>query len=89
LDATRAYAQGDLDLWFALSAFADNASIYEQIVANGGNRDAVVFAGRALAGAARRVDAAMQDTRTSAQVQNAWAAIRRQITTIDTAPQTT
>jgi peptidoglycan hydrolase-like protein with peptidoglycan-binding domain len=88
LDATRAYAQGDLDLWFALSAFADNASIYEQIVTNGGNRDAAVLAGRALAGAARRVDAAIQNTRTSAQVQNAWAAVRRQITTIDTAPQT-
>ena len=88
MDANRAYAQSDLDLWFALSAFADNASIYEQIVTNGGNRDAAVLAGRALAGAARRVDAAMQTTRTSAQVQNAWAAVRRQITTIDTAPQT-
>src|SRR2546423_587716 len=35
LDPARAYAQADLDLWFALSAFADNASIYEQIVASG------------------------------------------------------
>lgn len=86
LDPARAYAQGDLDLWFALSAFADNASIYEQIVTSGGNRDAAVLAGRALAGAARRVDAAMQNARASAQVQNAWAAVRRQITTIDTAP---
>ena len=89
LDPARTYAQGELDLWLALSAFADNASIYEQIVTNGGNRDAAVLAGRALAGAARRVDAAMQNTRTSAQVQNAWAAVRRQITTIDTAPQST
>ncbi|MFL5468941.1 MAG: peptidoglycan-binding domain-containing protein, partial [Gemmatimonadaceae bacterium] len=40
LDTSRAYAQGDLDLWFALSAFADNAAIYEQIVRNGGNADA-------------------------------------------------
>jgi peptidoglycan hydrolase-like protein with peptidoglycan-binding domain len=89
LDPARAYGQGDLDLWFALSAFADNASIYEQIVTNGGNPDAVVLAGRALAGAARRVDAAMQNARASAQVQNAWAALRRQITTIDTAPPST
>ena len=87
LDASRTYAQGDLDLWFALSAFADNASIYEQIVTNGSNPDAAVLAGRSLAGAARRVDAAMQNARTSTQVQNAWAAVRRQITTIDTAPQ--
>ena len=85
LDATRAYAQADLDLWFALSAFADNASIYEQIVTNASNRDAAVLAGRSLAGAARRVDSAMQTARTSAQLQNAWANVRRQLTTIDTA----
>ncbi len=89
LDPARAYAQGDLDLWFALSAFADNASIYEQIVTNGGNRDAAVLAGRALAGAARRVDAAMQNARPSAQVQNAWLVLRRQIATIDSAPPST
>jgi hypothetical protein len=86
LNPTRAYAQTDIDLWFALSAFADNASVYEQVVRNGGNRDAVVLAGRALVGAARRVDAAMPNARTSAQLQNAWTAVRRQLTTIDTAP---
>ena|SRR6266550_27911 len=89
LNTTRAYAQGDLDLWFALSAFADNASIYEQIVRNGGNSDAAVLAGRALVSAARRVDTAMQNARTSAQLQNGWAAIRRQINTIDTASPST
>ncbi len=86
LDASRVYAQGDMDLWFALSAFADNASIYEQIVRNGGNPDAAVLAGRALA---RRVDAAMQNARVSMQLQNGWAAIRQQITTIDTASPVT
>jgi peptidoglycan hydrolase-like protein with peptidoglycan-binding domain len=84
LDPARAYTQGDLDLWFALSAFADNASIYEQVVRNGGNRDAAVLAGRALVGAARRVDAALQNARASAQVQSAWAGVRRQLSTIDT-----
>jgi peptidoglycan hydrolase-like protein with peptidoglycan-binding domain len=84
LNPSRAYAQGDLELWFALSAFADNATIYEQIVTNGGNRDAAVLAGRALANTARRVDAAMPNARASSQLQNAWAAVRRQITTIDT-----
>ncbi len=84
LDPARTYAQGDLELWFALSAFADNASLYEGIVRAGSNRDAAVLAGRALAASARRVDAAMQNARVSAQVQNAWAAVRRQITTIDT-----
>jgi hypothetical protein len=85
LDPSRTYVQSDLDLWFALSAFADNASIYEQLVTNGGNRDAAVLAGRALAGAARRVDSVMQSARTSGQLQNSWAAIRRQLVTIDTA----
>lgn len=83
LDPNRAYAQGDLDLWFALSAFADNASIYEQIVANGSNRDGAVLAGRALANAARRVDSAIPSARSSAQLQNAWNTVRRQLTTID------
>ena len=84
LDPGRTYAQGDLDLWFALSAFADNASIYEQIVRNGGNRDAAVLGGRSLVSAARRVDTAMQSARSSAQLQSAWSTVRRQMTTIDT-----
>ena len=84
LSASRAYAQGDLELWFALSAFADNASVYEQVVRSGTNPDAAVLAGRALASAARRVDAAIQGARTSSQLQNGWSTLRRQITTIDT-----
>src|SRR5690242_4480708 len=82
LDQTRTYSQGDMDLWFAISAFADNAGIYERIVANSGNADAAVLAGRALANAARRVDETMQTARTSYQFQNAWANIRRQMTTL-------
>ena len=83
LNQTRAYSQTDLDLWFALSAFADNAAIYEQIVSGGGNRDAAVLAGRSLAASARRVDALLQNARTSAPLQNYWTAVRRQIATID------
>lgn len=83
LNPSRPYAQGDLELWFAVSAFADNAALYEQIVNNGNNNDAAVLAGRALAGAASRVDTALQNVRASAQVQNTWAGIRRQISTID------
>jgi hypothetical protein len=84
LTPSRAYAQGDLELWMALSAFADNASVHEQIVRNGGNSDAAVLAGRALVNAARRVDTAMQGARTSPQVQNAWRAVRQQLATVDT-----
>ena len=84
LNNTRAYSQGDMELWFALSAFADNASVYEQIVSSSSNRDGAILAGRALANAARRVDTAMPSARTSVQVQSSWAAVRRQISTIDT-----
>jgi len=54
-----------------------------------GNSDAAVLAGRALVAAARRVDQAMQNARASMQLQNGWSAVRRQINTIDTAPQST
>ena len=40
LNPSRTYSQGDLERWFALSAFADNASLYEQIVRGGDNADA-------------------------------------------------
>ncbi len=79
LDANRAYSQADVDLWFALSAFADNAAIYEQLVNNGNNRDAAVLAGRSLVDAARRVDTAMQTARPSTTLQNSWYDMRRQI----------
>ena len=75
LDARRAYAEGDVELWFALSAFADNASLYEQLVRVSGNVE-----GAALAG---KVDAAAQRARTSSQVQSAWSSIRAQLAELD------
>jgi peptidoglycan hydrolase-like protein with peptidoglycan-binding domain len=83
LDA-RAYAQTDIDLWFALSAFADNASLYEQVVRSANNRDAAVLAGRALVAAARRVDTAIQSTQGSRQLRTAWATVRQRLSTIET-----
>jgi peptidoglycan hydrolase-like protein with peptidoglycan-binding domain len=83
LDARRAYAEGDVELWFALSAFADNASLYEQLVRVSGNVEGSALAGKALVGAARRVDAALQRAQTSAQIQNAWSSIRAQLGELD------
>ena len=83
LDARRAYAEGDVELWFALSAFADNASLYEQLVRVSGNVDGSTLAGKALIGAARRVDAALQSARTSSQTQSAWSSIRTQLGELD------
>lgn len=83
VNARRAYASGDVDLWFALSAFADNASLYEQLLRGGGNTDAAALAGRALINAARRVDTAMQSARPSSSIQSSWSTIRRQLGMID------
>jgi peptidoglycan hydrolase-like protein with peptidoglycan-binding domain len=83
LDARRAYAEGDLELWFALSAFADNASLYEQLIRVSGNVEGAALAGKALVGAAKRVDTALQRAQTSPQIQNAWSSIRAQLTELD------
>ena len=84
LNPSRSYTQGELEAWFALSAFADNASLYEQVVRGGDNADAVVLAGRALLSAARRVDAALQSARTSSSLQSAWTSLRGQLSPLDT-----
>jgi peptidoglycan hydrolase-like protein with peptidoglycan-binding domain len=83
LDARRAYAEGDIELLFALSAFADNASLYEQLIRVSGNVEGSALAGKALVGAARRVDAALQRARTSAQIQDAWSSIRTPLAELD------
>ena len=83
VNSRRAYGEGDIDLWFALSAFADNASLYEQLVRSSGNTDASVLAGQALVNAARRVDDAMQRARPSAAVRNGWATVHQQLASID------
>lgn len=83
LDSRRAYTEADVELWFALSAFADNASLYEQIVRSAPSSDASGIAGRSLIAAARRVDAAIQQARISSVVRNAWASMRAQLAGID------
>ena len=83
LDARRPYAEGDVDLLFALSAFADNASLYEQLVRVSGNVEGAALAGKSLIGAAKRVDAALQRARPSAQVQSSWSSIRAQLAQLD------
>jgi putative peptidoglycan binding protein len=78
----RRASQADVDLWFALSAFADNASLYEQLARNGQNGN-VSAAGSALINAARRVDSAIIAARASSTVQNSWASIRARLVNLD------
>jgi len=84
LSASRAYNEGDIELWFALSSFVDNAELYEQIVRGSTTAsDATISAGRALLNSARRVETAMQAGRPSGAVVNAWNSVRVQLHTID------
>jgi peptidoglycan hydrolase-like protein with peptidoglycan-binding domain len=83
LDPRRTYDAGDMELWFALSGFADNASLYEQLVRVSGNAAGAEAAGSALIAAARRVDAAQQQAGASPQIRNAWSAIRTQLARLD------
>jgi len=83
LDTRRGYTEDDVELWFALSAFADNASLYEQLARASGNVQGFASAGKALVAAARRVDAALPRARTSAELQNGWSSIRAQLAGLD------
>ncbi len=84
LNTRRTYAETDLELWFALSAFADNASLYEQVVRTSGTTDGAMLSGRALVNAARRVDAALARTNASPALRNSWSMIKTQMMEIDT-----
>lgn len=77
----RTSSQADVELWFALSAFADNASLYEQLVR--GNTDGASSAGPALVNAARRVDTTLLSARTTSTIQNSWNSIRQRISMLD------
>jgi hypothetical protein len=77
----RRSSQADIDLWFALSAFADNASLYEQLTR--GNSTSASAANSALINAARRVDTALSNARPSSSIQNAWSSIRSRLGNLD------
>ena len=83
IGSRRTYAEADVESWFALSAFADNASLYEQLARDSGNPGSAASASKALIAAARRVDAALQQTRTSQTIQNGWSSIRTQLAVLD------
>lgn len=83
LNTRRAYSETDLELWFALSAFADNASLYEQVVRTSGTTDGAMLSGLALVNAARRVDAALARTNASPALRNSWSMIKTQMMEID------
>lgn len=85
MDTRRAYQAQAMELLFALSAFADNTSLYEQLIRGTGNVEGSEAAGTALVTAARRVDTAFQGARASQPVQSAWSSMRTQLNELDPA----
>jgi hypothetical protein len=83
LDAGRYYGEGELALYFALSAFSDNASLYEEMIRVSGNASGVAQASEALVDAGRHVDQNMRNVRLTRRVEAAWDGIQRMLQEID------
>ena len=83
LDPRRNYQAVELEMYFALSAFADNASLYDQMVRQSGTAAGMTAVNQALIGSARRVDAAMMRLSVPSRTLNAWRNIQSDLSTID------
>ncbi|HJR52843.1 MAG TPA: peptidoglycan-binding protein [Gemmatimonadota bacterium] len=83
MDSRRLYADDEVGLWFALSAFADAAALYEQVVRTSGNVPGLGAAGAALVDSARTVDEAMVGVRIPARTQRSWDAVREEMQILD------
>jgi hypothetical protein len=85
LGARRAYSAAELELYYAFSAFADNAELFEQVVRVPGNAAGVQAAGQALLTAAERVDQARSAVRVPTRVTSTWATVQDFLVVIDPA----
>jgi peptidoglycan hydrolase-like protein with peptidoglycan-binding domain len=83
MDGRRLYADDEVELWFALSAFADAAGLYEQVVRTSGNVPGLAAAGAALVDSARSVDEALVGLRVPARVQRSWDSVREEMQILD------
>lgn len=83
MSASRDYTEPEVELYFALSAFADNAGLYEQTALASGNMAGLTAASRALVDAARRVDAAMEAADPPARTVATWEQVRSVLAAVD------
>jgi len=83
MDSRRLYEDSEVGLWFAFSAFADAAALYEQVVRTSGNVPGLAAAGAALVDSARNVDEAMVGMRIPARTQRSWDAVRQEMQILD------
>lgn len=79
LDPYRPYRTEELELLFALSALADNAALYEQLVERSGRSDGLIAASRALAATAGRVDRTISGVEVPAHVQAGWSRLELEL----------
>jgi hypothetical protein len=83
LNPRRSYQPAELELYFALSAFANNAELYNQMIQMSGNAQGLTAAGTALIAAARRVDAAFGSIATPNRTVAAWRTIQNGLTVLE------
>jgi len=83
MDSRRLYDEPEVDLWFALSAFADAAGLYEQVIRASGNVQGLTAAGAALVDSARRVDTAMDRVQVPTRLQRTWDSVRQEMELLD------
>jgi peptidoglycan hydrolase-like protein with peptidoglycan-binding domain len=83
MDSRRLYDENEVALWFALSAFADASSLYEQVIRASGNVQGIAAASAALVDAARQVDEAMTGVQVPARVQRNWNSVREEMRALD------
>jgi hypothetical protein len=83
MDSRRLYDEDEVALWFALSAFADASSLYEQVIRASGNVQGVAAASAALVDAARRVDEAMTGVQVPARIRRNWDSVRQEMGALD------
>lgn len=85
MDSRRLYEEDEVELWFALSAFADAAGLYEQVVRASGNVQGLAAAGAALVESARRVDGPMSGVQVPARTRRTWESVQEEIRLLDPA----
>jgi peptidoglycan hydrolase-like protein with peptidoglycan-binding domain len=85
MDSRRLYEEAEVELWFALSAFADAASLYEQVVRASGNVQGLAAAGAALVDSARRVDTAISGVQIPARTRRTWESVQEEMRLLDPA----
>jgi peptidoglycan hydrolase-like protein with peptidoglycan-binding domain len=83
LGTRRVYDARELELYYALSAFTDNAGLYEQTVRLSGNAVGVQAAGEALLRAADRVDEARAAVQVPSRVAAPWGTVQDLLVALD------